>query len=226
MKRITLLAAIVAFSINAHAQTQDIKTVKIGNQTWTVENLNVDKFSDGEKIIEAKTNEEWFKAYNTGQPAWCYFNNDPNNGLKYGKLYNYWAFISPKGICPKGFHVPTIDEFKALLNLFPAPKAQFLGWVSFGNGSNQSGFGALPCGHRDGSMFASGPPDEPTFHGLPGDKFGPPFAKFWLVNLKDQDRFTINHYNPNIVILKELNGDASIGSESTFSGCSCRCLKN
>ena len=35
------------------------KTVSIGNQIWMAENLNVDKFRNGDLIPEAKTNSEW-----------------------------------------------------------------------------------------------------------------------------------------------------------------------
>ena len=35
------------------------KTVVIGNQTWMAENLNVDRFRNGDLIPEAKSNEEW-----------------------------------------------------------------------------------------------------------------------------------------------------------------------
>ena len=71
------------------------KTVTIGEQTWMAENLNVSKFRNGDEIPEAKTNEEWIKAGNEGKPAWCYYENIPANGEKYGKLYNWYAVTDP-----------------------------------------------------------------------------------------------------------------------------------
>jgi len=59
------------------------KTVKIGTQVWMAENLNVERFKNGDIIPESKTNEEWASA--TG-PAWCYYNNDSVNGKQNGKL--------------------------------------------------------------------------------------------------------------------------------------------
>ena len=48
------------------------KTVKIGNQTWMAENLNVSTFRNGDIIPHAKTAEEWERAGSEGKPAWCY----------------------------------------------------------------------------------------------------------------------------------------------------------
>jgi uncharacterized protein (TIGR02145 family) len=64
------------------------KTVVIGTQTWMAENLNVSTFRNGDPIPEAKSNEEWIAAGENKQPAWCYYNNDADNGRIYGKLYN------------------------------------------------------------------------------------------------------------------------------------------
>ena len=61
-----------------------IKSVKIGTQTWMTENLNVDRFRNGDLIPEAKTSEEWLHAGKNKQPAWCYYNNEISNGVKYG----------------------------------------------------------------------------------------------------------------------------------------------
>ena len=95
---------------------QTYKTVKIGNQVWMAENLNVDKFRNGELIPEAKTNEEWRKAGENRQPAWCYYDNDPENGRYYGKLYNWYAVSDSRGLAPKGLHVPSEAEWLTLID--------------------------------------------------------------------------------------------------------------
>ena len=60
--------------------------VKIGTQVWMTKNLDVTKFRNGDVIPEAKSAGEW-KAYaDAGEAAWCYYENDPKNGEKYGKL--------------------------------------------------------------------------------------------------------------------------------------------
>lgn len=49
------------------------KTVTIGDQIWMAENLNVERFKNGDPIPEAKTNSEWKEASRNGTPAWCYY---------------------------------------------------------------------------------------------------------------------------------------------------------
>ena len=62
--------------------------------------------------------------------AWCYYNFDAKNGKKYGKLYNFAAVKDPRGIAPKGFHIPTYLEY----NWYNNPTL------------NEKGFNALPGG--------------------------------------------------------------------------------
>ena len=96
--------------------TGSIKTVTIGTQVWMKENLNVSVFKNGVAIPEVKDNAAWEKAGENKQPAWCYYGNDPKNGAKYGKLYNWYAAIDNNGLCPQGWHVPSDDEWTVLID--------------------------------------------------------------------------------------------------------------
>jgi hypothetical protein len=49
--------------------------IKIGDQIWTKENLNVSFFQNGDPIPEAKTSAEWIEAYRDFRPAWSYYKN-------------------------------------------------------------------------------------------------------------------------------------------------------
>ena len=89
-------------------------SVYIGSKIWMDVNLNVDCFQNGDPIPEAKTDIEWEKAGNNRQPAWCYYNNDPKNGAKFGKLYNWYAVNDPRGLAPKGWHIPTAEEWRII----------------------------------------------------------------------------------------------------------------
>jgi uncharacterized protein (TIGR02145 family) len=131
-----------------------IKFIQIGRQIWMTENLNVDRFRNGDLIPEAKTIEDWENALKNGRPAWCYYMNMPENGIKYGKLYNWYAVNDTRGLAPDGWHIPTErewDEMNILLgnNYFAGKKMKNTkGWASEGNGDNSSGFSANPGGYR------------------------------------------------------------------------------
>lgn len=136
--------------------------VTINKQVWMSKNLNVEKFRNGDWIPQAKSDEEWIKAGENKQPAWCYYNNDTVNGLKYGKLYNWYAVNDPRGIAPIGYHVPTSLELASLFNFLGGNmyaggylKAK-CGWRGYGNGNNKFGFSGLPGGYRDSKgVFAN-----------------------------------------------------------------------
>ncbi|MBM3424517.1 MAG: hypothetical protein FJY06_03360 [Bacteroidetes bacterium] len=137
--------------------------ITIGPQVWMKENLNVSTFRNGDPIPEAKTDEEWIRAGEAQQPAWCYYNNDPANGAKYGKMYNWFAVNDPRGLAPKGYHIPSDQEwsdFTAYLGdtLAGIAMKSTNGWNENGNGTNTSGFSGLPGGYRgyDGSFNAIG----------------------------------------------------------------------
>jgi len=151
---------------NIHAQVTDVdgqtyKTVKIGNQIWLAENLNVSHFRNGDPIMEAKTNEEWIKAAKEKKPAWCYYNNDTANGKIYGKLYNWYAVTDYRGLAPEGWHIPSSSEWAIMMaylggstNSTGQKIKATEGWIENGNSNNSSGFTALPGGFRN---------DFPTF---------------------------------------------------------------
>ena len=64
-------------------------SITIGKQVWMTENLNMNKFRNSAPIPETKTDEEWEKAEQNEEPTWCYYDNNPKNGRKYGKLCNW-----------------------------------------------------------------------------------------------------------------------------------------
>jgi uncharacterized protein (TIGR02145 family) len=151
---------------NQVSQTGTYKSVKIGKQTWMVKNLNVDRFRNGDPIPQAKTNEEWEKAGNTGKPAWCYYENDPKNGTNFGKLYNWFAVNDPRGLAPLGYHVPMEDEWTELTeNLGEEEMKNSSGWPNTVDTKvyehNSTGFSGLPGGYR----FSDGTFNEVGYYG-------------------------------------------------------------
>ncbi|MFM7684026.1 MAG: FISUMP domain-containing protein [Bacteroidota bacterium] len=59
-------------------------------------------------------------------PAWCYYNYDPKNGTKYGKLYNWFAVNNSRGLAPKGWHIATNDEWSEFIFLEQENKLKIL----------------------------------------------------------------------------------------------------
>lgn len=131
------------------------RTITIGEQNWMAENLNVSHFQNGDLIPEAKTIEEWIKANTEKSAVWCYYDNDPENGKKYGKLYNWYAVNDPRGLAPSGWIVPDNREWEELIDYLGGNSKAGLvmksitGWNSQGNGDNRSLFTALPGGGLD-----------------------------------------------------------------------------
>lgn len=136
------------------------KTVKIGTQIWIAKNLNTSRFSNGEIIPEAKTTEEWKRAGDLKQPAWCYYENNPENENKFGKLYNWYALNDTRGLAPLGYHIPDFDEWLSIGKSNESGgrlKATFI-WAAPNKGAtNSTGFSALPGGYRnlDGNFYES-----------------------------------------------------------------------
>lgn len=145
------------------------KEVVIGKQIWMAENLNVDKFRNGDPILEVMTGAEWERVSGApwGEglngkitPAWCYHGNNPENGAKLGKLYNWYAVNDPRGLAPKGWHIPSKKEWQELADYLGTNEAgtkmkSRSGWGSACNNTNSSGFSALPGGDRssNGGVF-------------------------------------------------------------------------
>jgi uncharacterized protein (TIGR02145 family) len=135
------------------------KTVKIGNQWWMAENLEVTHYRNGDAIPKVIQNNEWI-ALSTGAYSSC--QNNKANDTTYGLLYNWYAVTDSRNIAPKGWHVPTDGEWQVLADSLGGPsvaggKMKATGTVEASDGvwyspnigaTNESGFAALPGGWR------------------------------------------------------------------------------
>ncbi len=136
--------------------------LSVGNQEWMAMNLNVGVFSDGSAIQEAKTPEAWKEAHRMNRAAWSYYNNDASLGVQYGKLYNWYAVMDSRGLCPSGWHVPSDEEwtiFTETLGINGGRQLKAISlWNQNGQGDDTHGFKALPAGYRsyDGLFYAIG----------------------------------------------------------------------
>jgi uncharacterized protein (TIGR02145 family) len=162
MNRKKIKTVLTLFITVLFTQINYAQTVTIGNQVWTTKNLDVSTFRNGDPIPQAKTDAEWETAGNNKQPAWCYYDNDPANGAKYGKLYNWYAVNDSRGLAPSGYHIPSDAEWTQLTDFLGSEASKKMkstsGWESYTSGgsktcpnckgTNSSGFSGLPGGYR------------------------------------------------------------------------------
>jgi uncharacterized protein (TIGR02145 family) len=131
------------------------KTIIIGNQTWMAENLAYTGNNGFQKKITDA--DEW--GNNLNYDGWCYYDNDSSNGNEYGVLYQWEA---AKNACPEGWHLPTDDEWRILIDYIGGEEiagaklkeAGVMHWISPNSDANNvTGFTALPGGFRDYSGY-------------------------------------------------------------------------
>ena len=154
---------------------QVYKTVKLkdGN-IWLAQNLNFD----------------------VGEGCWFY-DDDPKNGEKYGRLYTWEAAIKA---CPEGWHLPSDDEWSNLKKVYEGKKAAYKSLINGGN----IGFSALLGGYRnfDGDF---------NYLGY--------FGSYWCSSERSSSSALYYGFNS---ISKYLYRNGSYKS----MGFSCRCLKD
>lgn len=110
---------------------QKYKTVRIGNQVWTAENMN----------------------YKTEKSSECNF-YDEEKCKKYGRTYTYKDALN---VCPDGWHLPTYNEFYALIqnvggkNVAGKALKSSVDWTEKTQRMDEYGFSALPIdGYYEG----------------------------------------------------------------------------
>jgi len=156
------------------------QTVKIGSQWWMAENLRETKYRDGSDIIVFNSEDfiaqaaiEMLVKLGSEPPGMLYINErfgGEINASAYGYLYNWYAAADSLIIAPRGWRVPSDEDWKRLemhlgmsreeTNLYGGPwdrsgrvnsvagklKAT-AHWKSPNTGAtDECGFGALPAG--------------------------------------------------------------------------------
>jgi uncharacterized protein (TIGR02145 family) len=137
--------------------------VGIGNQCWFKENLRSDNYRNGNAIPGNLSNSQWTSTtsgaqtvYGEGSSAVYSGSSDETANLAtYGRLYNWYAVNDARGLCPTGFHVPTDGEWLVLEDYLGGALGAGVKMKSSPsdtppwNGTNSSGFSALPGGYRN-----------------------------------------------------------------------------
>jgi uncharacterized protein (TIGR02145 family) len=186
---------------------QVYNTVQIGSQCWFRENLNVGVMINGSN-----------NSSNNGQTEKYCYNNEPDFCNIYGGLYrwdemmNYTTFQGAQGICPTGWHIPSIAEWTALFEYLGGDtiaggkmkEAGFTHWLSPNTGAtNESGFTGLP-----GGFFNS------YFYYNAGSS-----GLYWSSNAVS------SIYGTSFKLLKNSNGISQYNSFNFKESNSVRCIK-
>ncbi len=141
---------IVYFIVNSIAAQNSIK---IGNQIWMTENLNIIKFSNGESILQAQSDQEWENAGFNKVPAWCYQIMDTISPVhRRPKLYNRYVVNDKRNVCPSGWHVATNKDWDELIQFYKgeALAGNFLKSATWSDSLKYNNlFNAIPVGWRD-----------------------------------------------------------------------------
>lgn len=151
----------------------EYNTVLIGEQCWTRESLRTTKYNNNDPINFIGDNNQLWAGATSGAYSWI--NNSLDLSNLYGFIYNWYAVNDPRGLCPEGWHVPSLEEWSTLENYLPGPgkgnklkscrqidtplggdcqTTEHPRWEVFNvniHGTDDYGFSALPGGQRTGN---------------------------------------------------------------------------
>ena len=210
-------------------------TVQIGDQCWMRENLRTTHYANGDTIPEGGD------LQSTNQPYRYIPHNDVNTISTYGYRYNWPAVMhgavssetnpsGVQGICPDGWHVPSIAEWQQLTGYVSRVSAYLCDeresyiakalasttdWGSVNSNSdcvignnieanNATGFSALPAGIN-----------APDFNGFESCTF------FWSASVADED-----YNNSWHTTLFKASATMDVWWRPQYSGFSVRCVRD
>ena len=186
-------------------------TVQIGTQCWMKENLKTTKYSNGEIVPNIIVEREKLI---TG--SWSYLLDDSYYNNEFGKLYNWYSASDSRGICPKGWHLPSVDEWQILRNFVGETPAFKLKERS---NWNTTYFDAET--NRNSSNFSAKAGGSGEFEGLYNKSFSglTTAAIFWTSNSYD-------NLNAYVRVLYSSSSEfaSNLGAKTTQR--SIRCLKD
>ncbi len=202
------------------------QTVQIGTQCWTQSNLKVSKYRNGDNIPTGLNNSAWGS---TIDGAFDIYDNNPVNDLLYGKLYNHYAVMDTRGLCPTGWHVSTDDEWNLLVKyLDPSADTMCLGcWQSSVAGGMLKSMATHPIpggwpSPNTGALTSTG------FEAVPG---GRRFIDGNFLEVDTRNFYWTSTLSGNTtaggrIINYDYGGIDRWGGHPRWSGYSVRCLKD
>lgn len=131
----------------------------IGDTQWSTNDLDSKYFSNGDEIPYISDINTW---KNLQTPAWTYYEND---SIKYGdkKLYNWYAVNDIRGICPKDWKIPSMEDWQNLIAANGGEKMAAkklkgeIGWSEEYQQENfKNNFNIYPSGNRKNTGIYNG----------------------------------------------------------------------
>ena len=129
------------------------KTLVIGDQEWFAENLRTTIFANGDTILNPAIAQD--------TSACLSYTND-SLGLLYGKMYNWYAAVDSRNVCPAGWRIPNNNDWLQLSmylggdivsgNKIKTDKDFYWQELTNSMATNISGFNGLPGGQGGGGI--------------------------------------------------------------------------
>jgi uncharacterized protein (TIGR02145 family) len=137
----------------------EYRTIVIGTQEWMAENLNTSVYRNGDAIATSLNDAGW---QSTANGAWSHYNNEVSYACPHGKLYNWYACVDARQLCPAGWHVPSDSEWSVLMTFLGGTdiaggklkstgtlqQADGLWYAPNAGATNSAGFSGAPQGYR------------------------------------------------------------------------------
>ena len=194
------------------------KTIVIGTQEWMAENLNTSIYRNGDAIPTNLDNAAW---QNTTSGACAYYNDDPSYACPYGKLYNWYACVDTRQLCPVGWHVPSDSEWTLLTDYLGGESIAGGKMKSIGTIEGADGVWSSPNGLATNSSGFSGVPG--------GDRYYNGQAYVFSIIGYNHQLWSSSEIDSNIVWIRYLyfyDGDAFRNNGLKQDGLSVRCLRD
>ena len=214
----------ITFSTGVTYQGQLYAPVTIGTKTWLKPDLRAEKYANGDFIPSYNPSMSWATittgAYSLTAGNCITISGQPNTC---DKLYNYYAVIDPRGLCPTGWHVATAADFTSIENALGNAGAggklkstatitvsssgfsTGSGWDAPNTGAtNSTGFTAVPTGQFETTLVHTGTTQ---------------MATWWLGGSSSTSLSSAKRVSHN-------SADISMLPVSRNTGLAVRCVKN
>jgi clan AA aspartic protease (TIGR02281 family) len=115
---LTILNPKSSYQFSSSTFNDKQKKVQLGSQIWMFESLTVTRYKDSSIIPEAKSKADWINFGKKGIGCWMASKSGK------GKLYNGFAVKDPRGLAPKGWHIPTKNDWDVVSETYKAEENQ------------------------------------------------------------------------------------------------------